>query len=319
MKIKSKLAALMLSGITLTSCTSNELVPASIEPQEIQEYVVEDTIEEEPTEEVVDTDSIEYNTNIINVVVADINTPIMDSVLNDGNKLGTLAAGRSFTLISDEDPEWYAIKYYGEYGFVKKEDTHIELKQVVNQPMIDKGYLPIGGVIYSDKDLTTEKSTLEELEFVEIYKDYGNTYLVSTLDYEVGFIKKEDINLLEGNLVVTDITNQEVVFYIDNKKVFTAPCVSGTINTGRATNLGLTEILSKWGAGEIAPGAYVRCVAYFNTDYEGFHTAEWRKPNEFGADIYTYDGSHGCINMRLDEALELCGMLEVGDKCLIKY
>ena len=170
MKIKSKLAALMLSGITLTSCNYNETIPVSIESQPIQEYTVEEDANK-PVEQQVDIDSISYNTNIINVVVADTNTPIMDGILDDSNKLGTLAKDRNFILISDEDPEWYAIKYYGEYGFVKKEDTHIELKQVVNQPMIDKGYLPIGATIYSDKDLTTEKSTLEELEFVEIYKD----------------------------------------------------------------------------------------------------------------------------------------------------
>lgn len=317
MKINNKIAALILSGITLTSCGYVETVPASFDVQEIEEIEVPETIEVEV--EKVDVDSIEYNTNIINVVKADTNTPIMSSILDDSKLLGTFAEGREFTLISDEDPDWYAIKYYDTFGFVKKEDTHIEYERVVNKPVIDKGYLPNGGIIYDTKELDSEKEILEELEFVEIYADYGDSYLASTLNYDVGFIKKEDITLLDGNLALVDITDQNVVYYQDNNRVFESPCVSGTINTGRATNLGLQSILSKWGAGEIAPGAWVECVAYFNKDYEGFHTADyWRSEYEYGGDTYTYNGSHGCINMPNEKGLELCGMLEVGDKTLIK-
>ena len=315
MKINSKLAALILSGITLTGCGYNENIPVSIESEPIKEYKEESEISVEK----IDTDSIEYNTSIINVVKADINTPIMSSIFTDGKLLGTFASGREFTLISDEDPDWYTIKYYDTFGFVKKEDTHIEYERVVNKPVIAKGYLPNGGTIYETKDLNSEQQILEELEFVEIYASYDDSYLVSTLNYNVGFIKKEDITLLEGNLALVDITDQNVVFYQENDKVFESPCVSGTINTGRATNLGLQYIMSKWGAGEIAPGARVECVAYFNSDYEGFHTADyWRSEHEYGGDTYIYNGSHGCINMPNEKGLELCGMLEVGDKTLIK-
>ena len=243
----------------------------------------------------------------------------MSSIFNDGKLLGTFAAGREFALVSDEDPDWYVIKYYDAYGYVKKEDTHIEFEKVVTEPIIDKGYLPNGGIIYETEELDNEKTSLEVLEFVEIHADYGDSYLVSTLNYDIGFVKKEDITLLEGNLALVDISDQHVVYYRDNERVFASPCVSGTINTGRATNLGLQEIISKWGAGMIAPGAWVECVAYFNSDYEGFHTADyWRNSYEYGGDTYTYNGSHGCINMPNEKGLELCGMLEVGDKTLIK-
>ena len=319
-KIRKQAAAIILSGITLTGCGYNEIIPSNIEMKnEKIETIHEDEISDAIEIVEVDVDSVEYNTDIINVVKADVNTSIMSSIFKDGKLLGTLASGREFILVSDEDPEWYAIKYYDTYGYVKKEDTHIEFERVVNKPVIDKGYLPNGGIIYETKELNGKKITLEELEFVEIYADYGDTYLVSTLNYDVGFIKKEDITLLEGNLALVDITDQNVVYYQDNNKVFESPCVSGTINTSRATNLGLQKIMSKWGAGEIAPGAWVECVASFNSDYEGFHTANaWRSEYEYGGDTYTYNGSHGCINMPNEEALELCGMLEVGDKTLIK-
>lgn len=315
MKINKKLAAIILGGVTLTSLGCKNLLLVDDVEENIEIAI---QVKEEPTLPTVDVDSVDYDTNIINVVKADINTPIMDGIFDNSKILGTFVEGREFILISDEDPDWYAIRYYDKYGFVKKEDTHIEYEKTIADPIISKGYLPNGGTIYKTKELDSEKGLLEELEFVEIYADYGDSYLVSTLNYDIGFIKKEDISLLEGDLALVDITDQKVVFYQDNDRVFESPCVSGTINTSRATNLGLQSILSKWGAGEIAPGAYVRCVAYFNNDYEGFHTAEWRESYEFGGDTYIENGSHGCINMGLNEALELCGMLEVGDKCLIK-
>ena len=325
LKIKNRLIALVLSGITLTGCnnTANFEVEIPAHMVENMNNILSNMNETNEKEKVepekpVDTDSIAYNTNIINVVVADTNTPIMNGIFPDSALLGTLAKDRNFVLISDEDPEWYAIRYYGDVGFVKKEDTHISVVRTVNTPMIGKGYLPKEATIYDTKDMNTPIDMLNELEFVEIYKEVNDCYLVQTIDYKIGYIRKDDVTLIEGDLVVGDISEQRVDFYEGNTKVFSAPVVSGTINTSRETDLGLTTILSKWGAGEIAPGAYVRCVAYFNNTYEGFHTAEWREPYEFGGDTYTYDGSHGCMNMRLEDGLELCDHLEVGDPCLIK-
>ncbi|HQE70731.1 MAG TPA: L,D-transpeptidase, partial [Atopobiaceae bacterium] len=47
----------------------------------------------------------------------------------------------------------------------------------------------------------------------------------------------------------------------------------------------------------------------------GFHNADWRW--EFGGDIYTWWGSHGCINMDYEPARELYELTELGDAVVI--
>jgi len=48
----------------------------------------------------------------------------------------------------------------------------------------------------------------------------------------------------------------------------------------------------------------------------GLHDATWR--SKFGGKIYTYDGSHGCINMPKASAYELYDLIQVGD-CVVIY
>ena len=37
----------------------------------------------------------------------------------------------------------------------------------------------------------------------------------------------------------------------------------------------------------------------------------------FGGNIYTYDGSHGCVNMSLEDVEKLDNYIEVGTKVLV--
>lgn len=49
----------------------------------------------------------------------------------------------------------------------------------------------------------------------------------------------------------------------------------------------------------------------------GFHDAVWQ--DRFGGDWYIEHGSHGCINMRLDDAEKLYSMLQKGTPVIIHY
>ena len=42
----------------------------------------------------------------------------------------------------------------------------------------------------------------------------------------------------------------------------------------------------------------------------GLHDASWR--SRFGGNIYTYNGSHGCVNMPRSEVSKLYNMVEIG-------
>ena len=49
----------------------------------------------------------------------------------------------------------------------------------------------------------------------------------------------------------------------------------------------------------------------------GLHDASWR--SRFGGSIYSYAGSHGCINLPREKAAELFDLVNVGDKVNIHW
>lgn len=57
-------------------------------------------------------------------------------------------------------------------------------------------------------------------------------------------------------------------------------------------------------------------MPFLNNDY-GFHDATWR--SEFGGDIRSWWGSHGCINLPFEKAEQLYGMINPGDEVVVHY
>ena len=57
-------------------------------------------------------------------------------------------------------------------------------------------------------------------------------------------------------------------------------------------------------------------MPFLNNDY-GFHDATWR--SEFGGDIRSWWGSHGCINLPFEKAEQLYGLINPGDEVVIHY
>ena len=47
----------------------------------------------------------------------------------------------------------------------------------------------------------------------------------------------------------------------------------------------------------------------------GIHGASWR--SKFGGDIYKYNGSHGCVNLPHDVALNLYDMVDIGTMVVV--
>ena len=52
-------------------------------------------------------------------------------------------------------------------------------------------------------------------------------------------------------------------------------------------------------------------------DSIGLHSAQWRYDDAYGGDIYTYNGSHGCINIPEYKARELWDLIEIGDPVIV--
>ena len=108
------------------------------------------------------------------------------------------------------------------------------------------------------------------------------------------------------------ISNQYLEYYEKGKVVLSSPVVTGY---GGDTPYGTYSILNKKTNARLvaADNSYDTRVNYwmaFIGNSHGLHDATWR--SSFGGNIYTYDPSHGCVNMPYYKIESLYYMVEVG-------
>ena len=134
-----------------------------------------------------------------------------------------------------------------------------------------------------------------------------------------------------GRHIDINLTTQFARFYdTDGKVIWDSYCVTGGWDTEKGvmhhTPTGEFAIQTK-ATNTVLTGAdtdkdgkpdYESFVNYWmpflNYDY-GLHDATWR--DEFGGDIYTYWGSHGCVNLPLEKAEQLFNLVKVGDPVIV--
>lgn len=119
--------------------------------------------------------------------------------------------------------------------------------------------------------------------------------------------KKDDIG---DTYVEIDLTNQQFWVYKKGKKVRSGYVVSGqTTSEARTTLPGVYKVWQKETDYRMkdsnADGEEWDTTCKYWTRIAivgiGMHDSQWRG-NAFGGNIYKYNGSHGCINMSLDDA-----------------
>ncbi len=106
------------------------------------------------------------------------------------------------------------------------------------------------------------------------------------------------------------IHEQKLYYYKNNKLVLTSDVVTGQNN---GTPTGHYKVLSKKKDVYLKGRDYLEHVNYwiaFIGRVYGIHDATWR--DKFGGDIYKTDGSHGCVNVPLDNIKKLYEQVEVG-------
>ena len=126
-----------------------------------------------------------------------------------------------------------------------------------------------------------------------------------------------------------DLSGQHMWFIVDGAVALETDVVTGVPTPARETPSGVYSILEKelnsTLVGEIDPRTgepeYRTPVAYWmrvTWSGIGFHDATWQPA--FGGSLYASGaGSHGCINMPLDQAGALYNMLPVGTPVIIHY
>lgn len=125
-----------------------------------------------------------------------------------------------------------------------------------------------------------------------------------------------------------DISEQYARMYDGGELVWESYIVSGNPNEGNGTPTGVFYINEKGtnvtlrGPKDPETGEYKwESLVYFWMPFYGgaygLHDATWR--GSFGGSIYTWNGSHGCVNLPYSLAEELYNSISVGDVVIVHY
>ncbi len=227
--------------------------------------------------------------------------PINSSVLSDFVVYD--ASRRDFLRNEDGSmfiDESLAIEYIDD--LCDRYDTYEKPRDLVTFDGVEKH---IGHSIYG----TLLDKRAEEQFFVEAVKTGISARHVPK------YLKKGYVRGLDDigdTYIEVDLTNQVMYFIKGGVKDSTFDIVSGRPSTGKATPEMVAYVYQK------VPGKYLRgedYVSYVNFwmpfhSHIGFHDASWQK--KYGGDRYLTHGSHGCINMRYEDAEYLYNAIEVG-------
>lgn len=150
-----------------------------------------------------------------------------------------------------------------------------------------------------DKSLTlpvVEKPVINETAMREEIE----TLLAEGGAHEIEPIYQNAIS--QNSYIELDLSRQKLWLYVDGNCVLESPCVTGNTTKGNGTPTGTFFLAYKERNATLEGEDYSSFVNYwmpFNGGI-GFHDASWRK--EFGGNIYIANGSHGCVNLPLDNA-----------------
>ena len=167
----------------------------------------------------------------------------------------------------------------GSYGYVI--DRAKAIKELTN--LINEGSIETREPIYAQKGMSYDNN------------DIGKTYV--------------EINL----------SAQHLWFYKNGSLVTEGDIVSGNTGSGMGTPQGTYMVNYKESNATLVGEGYSTPVAFwmpFNGGI-GMHDATWR--SVFGGNIYTYSGSHGCINCPYSLANTIFNNIEAGTPVVCYY
>lgn len=138
---------------------------------------------------------------------------------------------------------------------------------------------------------------------VTILEKKNNWYKVKLSSNKKGYIRSD---LLSTSLIIVDISDQKLYYSKNGSLLLDAPVVTGNKGTNdtpvgsyvlkvynKRTNINLIGINYN---------SHVNYWMPFIDNSIGFHDASWRTDNDYNNYTYTYNGSHGCINMQNNNA-----------------
>lgn len=126
-------------------------------------------------------------------------------------------------------------------------------------------------------------------------------------------------NELGASYVEIDMSNQHLYLYFENELILESDFVSGCMSNGCYTPEGIFGLTYKTRNAILRGANYASPVKYwmpFNKNI-GMHDASWRKT--YGGEIFMRGGSHGCINLPLENAKQIYEYMEKGFPVVCYY
>lgn len=124
-----------------------------------------------------------------------------------------------------------------------------------------------------------------------------------------------------------DIPAQHIYFYDNGTLIWDADTVTGQPSLNRGTPTGVWTVTNRLSGNINLTGpvnaetnepewdSHVQFWMGVVRNIVGFHNAPWR--STFGGQIYTWNGSHGCINLSYADGQSLYDLIQVGDVVVI--
>ncbi|MDD6202241.1 MAG: L,D-transpeptidase [Lachnospiraceae bacterium] len=133
---------------------------------------------------------------------------------------------------------------------------------------------------------------------------------------EALFQEKNDIG---DTYIEVDMTNQKLYYIKDGELLLESEVVTGNTGKNRATPQMVCYVYGKQRKRTLKGPGYEAFVNYWMpvNGGIGIHDASWR--SEFGGNIYQTNGSHGCINMPIENMETLYRETKIGTPVVLYY
>ena len=163
-------------------------------------------------------------------------------------------------------------------------------------------------------DHDAELRFLKEMLYSDTLRDGEEDVHIPKYTHEATFRGLNDIG---DTYIEVDLSDQYMYYYKNGELILETDIVSGDIPKGWTTPRGVFAISGKYTDTYLYGRDYIDFVSYWMPYFRGYglHDSDWR--DEWGGDIYTYDGSHGCINMCKDSARTVYENIEIGTPVVV--
>lgn len=166
----------------------------------------------------------------------------------------------------------------------------------------------VDGDITSTVKVENNLDLSKEGEYIETFTVIDSSGNKTTREVKIIVREKS-----KNTYIIISISDQWLTYYQMGKVALESPVVTG--NNGN-TPYGTYSVRNKArnvtlkGPPDDPYESFVYYWIPFISSTHGMHDATWR--SSFGGNIYTYDPSHGCVNMPLDKVEDLYYMVEIG-------